>query len=101
MRLPPRQPPRHRLQVWVPLIFTMALFFQCAGSILYVYNYAHHLYAFPSWTDALILGTYPCLMLGVLGLPVRSLSARVRLRISLTSLLLTPPLLPSTLSFFP
>ena len=82
-----QQPPQHRLQVWVPLMFTMALFFQCAGSILYVYNYAHHLYAFPSWADALILGTYPCLMLGVLGLPARSLSGRVRLRLMLDSLL--------------
>ncbi len=82
--------PARTPQRWVPLLLGLAILSYIIGQALWTYNedIAHLAVLFPSWADAGYLGSYPFVLLALLLLPTRPLSADTRVRILLDSLMI-------------
>ena len=77
-------------QRWVPLLLGLGILSYIVGQALWTYNedIAHFAVLFPTWADAGYLGSYPFVLLALLLLPSRPLSADTRSRILLDSLMI-------------
>jgi diguanylate cyclase (GGDEF)-like protein/putative nucleotidyltransferase with HDIG domain len=77
-----------RLRFWIPLVFSIALFFQVLGNgILIAYDWLNIL-APPIWGEAAILGMYPALLAGILLLPRDTIAGKIPLRFVIESAIL-------------
>src|SRR5919204_4507801 len=75
---------------WVPLLLGLGVLTDTIGQSIWTYyeQILHHPTPFPSWGDVAYLSTYPLLLLGILLLPARPLSAAARVRLALDGLML-------------
>jgi diguanylate cyclase (GGDEF)-like protein len=75
---------------WVPLLLGLGVLTDTIGQSIWTYyeQILHHPTPFPSWDDVAYLSTYPLLLLGLLLLPARPLSAAGRVRLALDGLML-------------
>src|SRR5260221_4634821 len=82
--------PARTLQRWVPLLLGLGILSYIVGQALWTYNedIAHLAVLFPTWADAGYLGSYPFVLLALLLLPPRPLTADTRTRILLDSLMI-------------
>ena len=82
--------PARSPQRWVPLLLGLAILSYIVGQALWTYNedIAHLAVLFPTWADAGYLGSYPFVLLALLLLPTRPLSADTRTRILLDSFMI-------------
>ncbi len=82
--------PARTPQRWVPLLLGLAILSYIVGQALWTYNedIAHLAVLFPTWADAGYLGSYPFVLLALLLLPTRPLTADTRTRILLDSLMI-------------
>jgi hypothetical protein len=82
--------PARTPQRWVPLLLGLAILSYIVGQALWTYNedIAHLAVLFPTWADAGYLGSYPFVLLALLLLPTRPLTADTRSRILLDSLMI-------------
>src|SRR5438132_3009859 len=85
-----RVAPAKTSQRWVPLLLGLGILSYIVGQALWTYNedIAHFAVLFPTWADAGYLGSYPFVLLALLLLPSRPLSADTRSRILLDSLMI-------------
>src|SRR5258708_38531960 len=85
-----RPAPSQRTQRWVPLLLGLGILSYIVGQALWTYNedIAHLAVLFPTWADAGYLGSYPFVLLALLLLPPRPLTAETRTRILLDSLMI-------------
>jgi hypothetical protein len=77
-------------QRWVPLLLGLGILSYIVGQALWTYNedIAHLTVLFPTWADAGFLGSYPFVLLALLLVPTRPLTADTRTRILLDSLMI-------------
>jgi hypothetical protein len=82
--------PARTPQRWVPILLGLAILSYIVGQVLWTYNedIAHLTVLFPTWADAGYLGSYPFVLLALLLLPTRPLTAGTRTRILLDSLMI-------------
>jgi hypothetical protein len=75
---------------WVPLLLGLGILSYIVGQALWTYNedIARLAVLFPTWADAGYLGSYPFVLIALLLLPSRPLSADTRSRILLDSLMI-------------
>ncbi|HKC75208.1 MAG TPA: histidine kinase dimerization/phospho-acceptor domain-containing protein, partial [Chloroflexota bacterium] len=74
---------------WAPYLLALGILSYALGQALWTLNedILHLSVLFPSWADAAWLSSYPFVLLGILLLPSRPLSATTRTRVVLDSLL--------------
>src|SRR6202040_2803523 len=86
---PGNTPATRIARLWVPVLLGFAVLSELIGQGIWTYyeQILHQLSPFPSWADAGYLGVYPFLLLGILLLPARRLSASSRSRIVLDGLM--------------
>jgi hypothetical protein len=85
-----RVAPARTLQRLVPPLLGLGILSYIVGQALWTYNedIAHLAVLFPTWADAGYLGSYPFVLLALLLLPPRPLTADTRTRILLDSLMI-------------